>query len=663
MTDTVAPEAASPGRRFVEPAIALAIFVVALGWIRSSLHLTLELRDEGYLLYNISRVASGEIPHRDFIEAYGPGVYALTAPVYHLSGERVMAVRELLAVLRAVAVTLAYLLARFLVPRSFALLGAAFALGLWGWSIWNLNTPYAALLTVPICLVAALLLMAGQRSGRKSAYWLAGVVCGVAVLFKWTLAAVTAYGLVLAVIGHAMLGSRTREGRGPWREILLVVWLLAGGLIVLPFIGMLRWTDYWLHLAPIHALMVVIGVAFHRSGNGRVALARAWPLVVRISVGFMIAPALTLALYAWWDSFDSLLYGTVMRPLAVKDYYLGIEMPSLGFAAAFGMTGLGVAAALLGLGGRVRASSWVLGGALLSATVVWQGVPSGEEPLTVLTGLLMLLPALTAYATIGLIAASLFRTSDHARPGPSLPDGLVCAVFFQMMMTFQIYPRAGYNATLMLGTLGPLVAYLAMRAHRLALSPEGARRPTGWRVGVAFGLVAVWPAIFVARQVAHVLSARSAAGLQQTEFHAPQLAGIHPPPEDLERFALDDFDAVTVALRGALPADAPLVVLQNESMLYVATGREPVFKDQLMLFFLAGWGLLPEHDPDLPAPGELIRILASEPDAIVVTRLNNAAVDGFDESFPELARHIRSHYRPVASIGDYRILRRRGASR
>ena len=73
-----------------EPAIALLIFVAALAYFNSTLHLTLELRDEGFLLYNIARVADGEIPHRDFIEVYGPGVYAVTAPIFEIFGDRVL---------------------------------------------------------------------------------------------------------------------------------------------------------------------------------------------------------------------------------------------------------------------------------------------------------------------------------------------------------------------------------------------------------------------------------------------------------------------------------------------------------------------------------------------------------------------------------------------
>ena len=115
-----------------EPALALLIFVAAFAYFNSTMHLTLELRDEGFLLYRIARVADGEIPNRDFIEEYGIGVYAVSAPIFKLFGEKVFPIRELLAVFRAMAVALAFVIARQFVPRPFALLGAFVSAAYWG---------------------------------------------------------------------------------------------------------------------------------------------------------------------------------------------------------------------------------------------------------------------------------------------------------------------------------------------------------------------------------------------------------------------------------------------------------------------------------------------------------------------------------------------------
>src|SRR5262245_40382405 len=181
-----APDPASSGpieavrslRRWAEPVILLLVFAGALAWFGRSLHLTLDLRDEGYLFYEIERVASGEIPHRDFRSVYGPLVYAAGAPVYRASGGEVLAVRRQLAMLRALAVVAIYAIARHLVARRFALAAAVLAAAWFGRVLWNLNTPYAALYTVPIALIALWLALRGLARSRNGWLFAAGLASG-----------------------------------------------------------------------------------------------------------------------------------------------------------------------------------------------------------------------------------------------------------------------------------------------------------------------------------------------------------------------------------------------------------------------------------------------------------------------------------------------------
>ena len=195
------------------------MFLAAFAYFHHTLHLTLELRDEGLLFFNIARAARGEIPHRDFIEVYGPGVYAVTAPVFHLFGDRILPVREVLAVFRASAVPLAYLIARHFTPRSFAVFGGLIAMAYWGRSIWLFTTPYAALFTIPLCMLSLVLLLRAQTTGNRHTYIASGFVCGVAVLFKWSLAVMSAYGMILAISASGMLQDSSppdhRRARAP----------------------------------------------------------------------------------------------------------------------------------------------------------------------------------------------------------------------------------------------------------------------------------------------------------------------------------------------------------------------------------------------------------------------------------------------------------------
>jgi hypothetical protein len=637
-----------------EMAIALAIFIAALAYFNLTLHLTFERRDEGFLLFNIARVAHGEVPHRDFIEVYGPGVYALTAPVFRVFGERVMPVRELLAVLRAAAVAFSYLIARHFVPRPFALLGTSVAMAYWGWSIWSLTTPYAALFTIPLCMLSLLLLLIGESRGSRGTYVLSGFVCGAALLFKWSLAAMSAYGMVLAICAGAMLREPSVAAPRSYRVPVLVAWVLAGALVVVPFRSSLTALDYLLHLAPIHTLLALVAIRFARFGDGRSAFARATPLVARYAAGFLVAPVLVATLYLSWGSLGDLIHNTVTRPLNYSNYYIPSRLPRLESVSLLICIGAFVTGGLALLRGsrRLALAFAVLGSSLVP--FAWPSLRAGGSISSSLEHLITRLPAIVAFATLSLVTAIL------ARPRPFASEralaALIAALFFQEMMTFQIFPRGGYNVTLMLGTLAPLVAYLAHRWYAFAAAGEAPA--SRLRRAVAFLLVAALPALFVGEKVRFAISAPSPRDLAHTAFDAPSLEGIHPKPELYERDDLAAFDALIRELDRAEPPDAPVFALNNEPMIYFASGRDPLFEDHLLILFLAGWDLLPENDRDAPSAAALIERLERRPETILVVRQGDTSTANLMTFYPQLLRYVRENYRVEDRVGKYRILRR-----
>ena len=166
-----ARSAARPGRGFGDVEIGALLFVLAFGYFGLTLGRTFDLRDEGYIYYGVKKVAEGAIPHRDFVCLYGPGVYALSAVAYRLFGDEIMGVRLLISAIRAGAVVLAFALACRIAPRRFALIAAGLAAAYWGKVIWNLNTPYAALYTIPLGMAALLILL--RAMSRDSLRWFA----------------------------------------------------------------------------------------------------------------------------------------------------------------------------------------------------------------------------------------------------------------------------------------------------------------------------------------------------------------------------------------------------------------------------------------------------------------------------------------------------------
>jgi hypothetical protein len=645
--------------RFTDPVVAVILFVAALAYFSSTMHLTLELRDEGLLLSSIARAARGEIPHRDFIALYGPGFHAVTAPVFQIFGEQVLAMRGLLAVFRAAAVVLSYLIALHLVPRSFALLAAFVAGAYWGRVIWNLNTPYAALFTIPLCMLSLLLLLHGQTRGRRGAYVWSGLVCGAAFMFKWSLAAVSAYGMVLAMLANAMLRDLPPGSVPARRGLLLLAWLLAGVIIVVPVLSVLSAFDYLLHFAPIHALIALIGVRFARFGEGRLALNRAVPLVARYGAGLVVIPVLVAALYWYWGSLGDLLYNTVYRASQGPDYYLPVGVPASADVLFLMCLGVWIGAGLALLRGSRTAAIALAAVGLALAPAAWPAIDGDWNPSFALDRLKLQLPAITAFSALAVLGTSLARRRPE-QVEPSLA-ALTAALFFHEMMAFQIFPRAAYNVTLMSGTTAPVIAYLAYRGYRFA--EVGGARGTAVRRAIAFGLAALLPVLAVGDVVRDSIASATAEKPARTVLHAPALAGIRPKPLWYASQDLGAFDGLVVHLRRARPADAPVFALQNEPMLYFASGRDHLFEDQALLFYLIGWNLLPEDDRDAPVAAAVIERLEKTPEAIIVKRLKDPTYARFVSFFPGVHRYIKRNYRVETAIGDYRVMRHKRARR
>jgi 4-amino-4-deoxy-L-arabinose transferase-like glycosyltransferase len=643
----------------VDVSIALAMFLAAFAYFHHTLHLTLELRDEGLLFLNIARAARGEIPHRDFIEVYGPGVYAVTAPVFHLFGDRVLPVREVLAIFRASSVALAYLIARHFTPRSFAVFGGLIAMAYWGRSIWLFTTPYAALFTIPLCMLSLVLLLRAQTTGNRHTYIASGFVCGVAVLFKWSLAVMSAYGMILAISASGMLHDSPAPGRRTARIPVIAVVALAAAVSVLPFLEILTPLDYLLHFAPFHVLLALIVVHFAHEGDGSTWLAYSAPRAFRYFAGFSLPPLAVAALYLHWNALGDLLYNMVYRPLHYTDYYIGNPAPPLRSCLLIVCIVAWISALLAQIRRSTRLAISLVALAIATTPFAYSESQSPGGIQYSLALLMRQLPALTLFAALPFVALALARPGD-LRPRHCV-EALIAALLFQGMMTFQIYPRGGFNVILILGTLAPAIAYLSYRWYRFATPRDGGHHLL--RRAVAFLLVASLPAALAAGSIRSVNPLGTSRTVEpraprDTALHAPALAGIRPKREDYAREGFAAFDALIIHLEHALPADAPIFVLPNQPMIYFASGRDHLFADDELILFLVGWGLLPDTDRDLPSSSDMIERFESEPDTIVISRPGAESERRFRRRFPELSRYLLEHYAVETRIGPYRVLRR-----
>ena len=205
-----AGERPDPGWR--DAAICGALFTAAMAYFALSFSHTFELQDEGYFNVLNSAAARGAMPHRDFTDLYGPGIYWLNGAVHSASGGQILAVRVGVAVFKAGAVVLTYLLVRGLVSLPLALLGALLSTLLWGRPSWALTTPYAAIYTAPLCMAACWVLIRGLERDARLALFASGVIAGCAISFKHTLALLCIGGLGVAIWSVSLLEASPRKG-------------------------------------------------------------------------------------------------------------------------------------------------------------------------------------------------------------------------------------------------------------------------------------------------------------------------------------------------------------------------------------------------------------------------------------------------------------------
>jgi 4-amino-4-deoxy-L-arabinose transferase-like glycosyltransferase len=199
-------------------------------------------RDEGFYAAVGQRILHGDLPYRDAFDNKPPIVFGWYALSFLIFGEHVWAPRLVAAVLVSLTTLLVYVQGRLLFSGREALLAAlAFALSI-GVATFgtNANTEYFMLAPLVGGLVTFTL---GHQTGRPQWFLLSGFLNGMAIMTKEVSLFNLGF-LVLWTLYPAWRGELTRRH-------LAVVGLLFLGcslaviLIVLPFVALGAFTDFW----------------------------------------------------------------------------------------------------------------------------------------------------------------------------------------------------------------------------------------------------------------------------------------------------------------------------------------------------------------------------------------------------------------------------------
>jgi hypothetical protein len=180
-------DSARPSSASGAAALMCALFVLAAGLSAFTLLRPISPHDEGLMLQAGARIADGQWPYRDFWTNYPPGQALVLAGLEKLFGISLLSWRILRVIIDALTALLTFRLAlRSSGSRPWALLAWLGVAGAMAWPTGPGPNPPALLLAF------AALLLAPRRPT------VAGVVAGLAILFRLEIGAATVLGVLIA---------------------------------------------------------------------------------------------------------------------------------------------------------------------------------------------------------------------------------------------------------------------------------------------------------------------------------------------------------------------------------------------------------------------------------------------------------------------------------
>src|SRR5215467_9783634 len=172
--------------------IAAGIFVYGLFYRRG-----IWLAVVGYSVSPAQRVFGGEVPYRDFLFNYTPGILWLNAAVMKIFGSALLPIHACLFVFKTAALITLYLLGKRLMPAWLAIVPILLTLCWLGHRfIFNVHPTQYSVLFVLAATIAML-----KFDGTENARWLiaSGLLIGLVFVFKYNV------GLILLITGSAAI--------------------------------------------------------------------------------------------------------------------------------------------------------------------------------------------------------------------------------------------------------------------------------------------------------------------------------------------------------------------------------------------------------------------------------------------------------------------------
>ena len=634
-----------PGRpRRISRALVYAcLLLTATLYFRLGAFSTLEMTDEGLVVYPSWRVTAGALPNRDLQHIYPPGVFFLNGALFAAFGADLAVVRWALIALKAILGLLVFALALRVASGAAAFLAWALFVVVWGAPMWLFNSPYANHYGLTLSLVGLLTLL--SEPGSRARLVVTGLCLGTATLFKQTLGALYAIAIACALLYRwQALASRSRAAAGISRvsRIAPAVAPLAGLGLQLAYAAkkLATWSTALL-LAPSVLATLALGArqlfgpapATHRRYLGdffSFAVATSSPLVA------------CAVFYAAQGSLANLVYDTLIVLPQRVEWFVPLPIPdtrTIAHATAL----LSLLALLRGAQGeRTNPNALAFwGGALLLSVATALLAP--PEQWGWVGDILRLLWWVPVLAVCGFLPHVLRRLrSDETATERHL--AFATCWFFAAAALLQLYPAADLpHAGMVLPAILPL---LAVAADRFVGPPGDVRGGArSLRILAVAALAALAAAPFVQAQRTSLVNRPSSfAGLSRA-------SGVWSPGNQFT-------DAVDLVAR--LESDpSDVFILANQTVLYFLSAHQSLFDDSEQVLYLIGTGLIGSEEARLLLPESHILARLEETRPLVVDDVASPAGERFRSMYPAVEHYLEEHYGSPESFGSYRLWQHR----
>jgi 4-amino-4-deoxy-L-arabinose transferase-like glycosyltransferase len=685
----------SAGKIFVW---AILVAAIAVGYFLLSYNRTLNPPDEGYLLYNFHKTATGQVPHRDFYDDYGPGIYWLGAALFRLFGTKIIVIRIFLVVLKSVMAVLIFLIARKMMPSFFALIAGVLFILNWGDPLLpGINILYAGHLCHFLALVAVVAMIRYIEKGAWRWLMLASLCMGMSLLIKLPTAVMDLIGFSVVLCLKEQIKHRPAEprvGKIPegWRLLLRAGKSLGLVSVAVFYLALFAREHldvhyFFIFLFPYFLIlghMLVIETENLRSSEADAGLLGCYREILILWAVPLVFWIDVLVYYQLIGGLDEFLYDMFELPLAI-DFYRPME----DYRLHAGLAAAAVAVILLFtvIGKRLRTENetgWTLMWLAAAAAVILPPVSMFllQTPYEVWhTRMTHVLPIATLLVSAWLFIPAWRRDRfDEELARPTLLLGLVFVFACQSFM--MSFPRTDETHIQVNSTvLFILVAFLLSKAGAGLLSA------VPFRVGILShaisGLCVVVlsiPYVWSMKEF-YILTQRPLSKTEQERLveyarvHGEDLPMTSHPMYQLDYsrsgrldvplwlnpplvdFIIADMDeAIMFSKQNVLPDQRIFVMCEAQILPFLAE-RESFLQKEDYFIFLATTDLIKKTEGIRLSDRELLRrILEERPPYVIQSGLMHSQHTGrILRIWPESVFYVMQNYRMVASFGIYQV--------